>query len=93
MGTLTSDWVSSMELAAKTAKSLNKPWVLDPVGAGATPFRTKVLVNKSLTALCSCIGVYTKYAQQSIGSTLCNQACTVCLAWGIQHKLPVHLLL
>ena len=43
VGTLTSDWVASMQLAAKTAKSLGKPWVLDPVGAGATAFRTKVL--------------------------------------------------
>lgn len=43
VGTLTSDWVSSMELAATTANSLGKPWVLDPVGAGATAFRTKVL--------------------------------------------------
>jgi len=32
-----------MQLAAKTANSLGKPWVLDPVGAGATVFRTKVL--------------------------------------------------
>ncbi len=43
VGTLTSDWVASMQLAAKTANSLGKPWVLDPVGAGATAFRTKVL--------------------------------------------------
>lgn len=44
VGTLTSDWVSSMQLAAKTANSLGKPWVLDPVGAGATAFRTKVCI-------------------------------------------------
>lgn len=43
VGTLTSDWVASMQLAAKTANALGKPWVLDPVGAGATAFRTKVL--------------------------------------------------
>lgn len=39
--TLPPDWVASMELAAKTANQLGKPWVLDPVGAGATPFRTQ----------------------------------------------------
>lgn len=42
VGTLSPDWVASMQLAAKTANSLKKPWVLDPVGAGATDFRTKV---------------------------------------------------
>ena len=41
VGTLSPDWVASMQLSAKTANSLNKPWVLDPVGAGATEFRTK----------------------------------------------------
>ncbi len=42
VGTLTPEWVASMQLAAKTANSLGKPWVLDPVAAGATEFRTKV---------------------------------------------------
>ncbi|KAL0047179.1 hypothetical protein WJX82_008765 [Trebouxia sp. C0006] len=45
VGTLTSDWVASMQLAAKTANSLGKPWVLDPVGAGATAFRSKTIVS------------------------------------------------
>lgn len=53
VGTLTPDWVASMELAAKTANKLGKPWVLDPVGAGATPFRTQARhVTCSLTDLC-----------------------------------------
>lgn len=34
-----------MQLAAKAAKQNGKPWILDPVGAGATPFRTKVIVT------------------------------------------------
>ena len=42
VGTLSKDWVESMQLAAKTASKLGKPWVLDPVGAGATKFRTQV---------------------------------------------------
>ncbi len=32
--------VEIMELAARTASSAGKPWVLDPVGAGASRFRT-----------------------------------------------------
>lgn len=41
-GTLSSDWVASMKLAAAQAVRLGKPWVLDPVGCGATPYRTAV---------------------------------------------------
>ncbi len=43
IGTLDEYWVQSMELAAEAANELAKPWVLDPVGAGATPFRNEVL--------------------------------------------------
>ena len=40
IGTLTPAWISSMMLAARTANLNGKPWVLDPVGAGATSYRT-----------------------------------------------------
>lgn len=40
IGTLSADWVKAMERAAKRAQELAKPWVLDPVGAGATAYRT-----------------------------------------------------
>jgi hydroxyethylthiazole kinase len=43
IGTLSPQWVSSMKLAMKKAKELNKPIVLDPVGAGATAYRNAVL--------------------------------------------------
>lgn len=36
IGTLSKPWVDSMILAAKTADSLHKNWVLDPVAAGVT---------------------------------------------------------
>lgn len=42
IGTLSSGWVASMRLAALAAGRLGKPWVLDPVGVGATRFRTRV---------------------------------------------------
>ena len=42
VGTLSKDWVSAMHLAAQEASKHGKPWVLDPVGAGATQYRTKV---------------------------------------------------
>ncbi len=41
IGTLSGAWVESMRVAARTASSLGKPWVLDPVGVGATSFRRK----------------------------------------------------
>ncbi len=40
IGTLTDSWVASMVLAGKKATSLQTPIILDPVGSGATPFRT-----------------------------------------------------
>ena len=41
IGTLTPPWVDSMVKAAETMSTKNKPWVLDPVGVGATPYRTR----------------------------------------------------
>lgn len=43
IGTLDKYWVKSMHLAIEAANKNKKPWVLDPVGAGATPFRDEVL--------------------------------------------------
>ncbi len=43
IGTLDEYFVKSMKMAAGHANALGKPWVLDPVGAGATPFRDEVL--------------------------------------------------
>lgn len=43
IGTLEPYWVESMKLALATAKARNIPVVLDPVGAGATPYRNQTL--------------------------------------------------
>jgi hydroxyethylthiazole kinase len=40
IGTLSAPWIGAMHLAAARAASLGKPWVLDPVGVGATRLRT-----------------------------------------------------
>lgn len=45
-GTLTNSSLKSMMLATETASQLGKPWILDPVGAGATAFR--LTSNKQL---------------------------------------------
>ncbi|PZU80282.1 MAG: hydroxyethylthiazole kinase [Chryseobacterium sp.] len=45
IGTLDEYWSESMLIAAEEAHRLNKTWVLDPVGAGATSFRDKVLAK------------------------------------------------
>ncbi len=42
IGTLSSSWVKGMMLALKAANSKNIPSVFDPVGSGATPYRTSV---------------------------------------------------
>ena len=42
IGTLSPTWVEAMRRAAERAVEDGKPWVLDPVGAGATAYRTAV---------------------------------------------------
>ncbi|MDD5723844.1 MAG: hydroxyethylthiazole kinase [Syntrophales bacterium] len=41
IGTLSTSWVAAMFLAALRARDLGVPLVLDPVGVGATSYRTK----------------------------------------------------
>lgn len=45
IGTLDSPWVNSMHIAAEAARKYNKPIVLDPVGAGASKFRTSTALD------------------------------------------------
>lgn len=43
IGTLDGHWVPSMMQAATLAGQANKPWVLDPVGAGASRYRDETV--------------------------------------------------
>lgn len=45
IGTLSPEWVEAMRLAGITAHRRNIPIVLDPVGAGATSYRTKTSLD------------------------------------------------
>lgn len=45
IGTLSPAWVESMQLAIHSARQRRVPWVLDPVGAGATRYRTTTAVE------------------------------------------------
>lgn len=47
IGTLSAPWIEGMHRAARQANLLGKPWVLDPVGCGATTFRTDLAVALS----------------------------------------------
>lgn len=54
IGTLSPSWVEAMHRASDRARALGKPIVLDPVGVGATPYRTKVaaeLARAGVTAV------------------------------------------
>ncbi len=42
IGTLSASWVTGMRSSAVAARNARKPWVLDPVGCGATAYRTDV---------------------------------------------------
>ena len=41
IGTLSEPWIAAMRLAAVRARDAGVPWLLDPVGAGATRFRNE----------------------------------------------------
>lgn len=45
MGTYSPSWAAGMRKSIAAANETGKPWVLDPVGCGATPARTKVTVE------------------------------------------------
>lgn len=45
MGTLSDDWVEAMLLAGERAREREIPIVFDPVGAGATPYRTETALR------------------------------------------------
>lgn len=45
MGTLSPKWVEAMEIAMKKANELNKPIVFDPVGVGASKYRTETALK------------------------------------------------
>lgn len=50
MGTLSDQWIDSMLLAAKKAKEINVPFVFDPVGVGASKYRTEKALKIIKTA-------------------------------------------
>lgn len=45
VGTITAQDAEAMHLAAAAARAAGRPWVLDPVGAGALPYRTGVVTE------------------------------------------------
>ena len=45
MGTLSPKWVEAMEMAMKKANELEKPIVFDPVGVGASRYRTETALK------------------------------------------------
>ncbi|NOR23292.1 MAG: hydroxyethylthiazole kinase [Desulforhopalus sp.] len=54
IGTLTESWVASMLKAGQQATALQTPIILDPVGSGATPFRTasaKLIIEKTKVSI------------------------------------------
>lgn len=50
MGTLSEKWVDSILIAIKKAKEINTPFVFDPVGVGASEYRTQTALKIIETA-------------------------------------------
>ncbi len=55
MGTLSESWVKSMLLSASKSNEFNKPFVFDPVGVGASQYRTETALKIMETATPSVI--------------------------------------
>lgn len=51
IGTLSAPWIAAMKRAARAASRAGKPIALDPVGAGATDFRTRTVEELLRTAM------------------------------------------
>lgn len=47
LGTLSPAWVAGMKKAVEQTRAMNKPWVLDPVGMGATPYRSRCTAERA----------------------------------------------
>jgi len=45
IGTLSQEWVAAMSIAMSSARKHGAPIIFDPVGAGATEFRTRTCIN------------------------------------------------
>lgn len=45
IGTLSPEWIEAMVMALQTARARGLPVVLDPVGAGATPYRNQAIAQ------------------------------------------------
>ena len=87
IGTLEPDWIKAMLLAQAKARSRLIPIVLDPVGAGATPYRNQSLaqiieqgppsiVRGNASEIMSVVGLstQTKGVDSSVGSNLALDA-------------------
>ena len=101
IGTLEPDWIKAMLLAQAKARSRQIPIVLDPVGAGATPYRNQSLaqiieqgppsiVRGNASEIMSVAGLLTqtKGVDSSVGSNLALDA-TESLAQRIQGVVCV----
>jgi hydroxyethylthiazole kinase len=99
IGTLSRPWIEAMKLAVATARRRRIPIVLDPVGAGATPLRTRtarellelgtpMLVRGNASEICALANeaVKTKGVDSTLGS---DQAIEAAQLLADQHNATV----
>ncbi|CAI5463961.1 unnamed protein product [Closterium sp. Yama58-4] len=96
IGTLSPDWVDSMKRVAKVISARNRPWVLDPVGCGATSYRTKTSAEllalrptvvrgnaSEVLALAGAVSANTRGVDSTVASTAAVEAAQQLAAeWG-----------
>ncbi|RVW96760.1 Hydroxyethylthiazole kinase [Vitis vinifera] len=83
VGTLSDAWLPAMKSAAEFATQSGRPWVLDPVAAGATGFRLKAcleLVGLRPTVIRGNGSEIIALSKASLGATLVMVSNT-CACW------------
>lgn len=78
VGTLTAEWLPAMRAAAEAAGRAGKPWVLDPVAAGASRFRLEAcreLVGMRPTVVRGNGSEILALANASVGPSKVNLSC------------------
>ena len=82
IGTLTTDFIESMKIAARAANTRNIPVVLDVCGAGATPFRDRKCLELLDDAHISIIKGNSSEIARIAGLDVCTRGLTPGM-WGL----------
>ena len=88
IGTLSTSWISAMHKAAAMANNRSIPVVFDPVGCGATPFRTATATDLVEKHQCAVIRGNASEIS-SLAGTACAATRGVDSSMGVEESVPL----